>query len=221
LYGTTASGGLYGFGTIFKCAPATIGGGVCGNYTIIYNFQGAPDGMSPSAPLIYDGTLTTPALYGTTSNYGSLGGGTLFELTLPTSGGGSFTTLHSFVSIANTLSTGGANPSGDLAVQGSAVFGTTWQGGDSTSQTFGSGTIFKYSQTSGIGTFAVERAFEGLGDGENPFGGVLYHVSSSGTYLYGTTHAAGCATGTISGTTTCGTPAGTPGSGTIFSYSLP
>jgi hypothetical protein len=70
----------------------------------------------------------------------------------------------------------------------------------------------------------VEYRFIGTGDGQNPFGGVALQESTVGTYyLYGTTHAGGCATGTVGNSdTVCSvSPIGTPGSGTIFTYSLP
>jgi len=221
LYGTTAAGGLYGFGTIFQCAPAILGGAICGNYSVLHNFGGPTDGMSPTAPLIYVSTGSTPALFGTTSNNGSLGGGTVFELTLPSSGTDVFTTLLSFTASSGALSSNGANPSGDLAFRANTLYGTTWQGGDSTKETFGSGTIYKCLVSPGV-SCSVEYRFMGPVDGQNPFGGLLMLESSGGSYyLYGTTHDGGCATGTIgNGGTSC-TPTGTPGSGTIFTYSLP
>ncbi len=54
LYGTTAAGGVYGFGTIFQCAPADTT--ICGSYSVLHNFGGPTDGMSPTTPLIYVST---------------------------------------------------------------------------------------------------------------------------------------------------------------------
>ncbi len=70
LYGTTQSGGTYGFGTVFRIAPN-------GSLTNIVQFE-SYNGANPSAALMQgsDGNL-----YGTTQNGGSLGVGTIFRIT--------------------------------------------------------------------------------------------------------------------------------------------
>ncbi|MGA9353631.1 MAG: choice-of-anchor tandem repeat GloVer-containing protein [Terriglobales bacterium] len=70
-YGTTASGGVNGAGTVFKMTP----GGV---ETILYNFTGGADGQSPEGGLAMDGQGN---LYGTTA-----GGGNQNELCAPPRG---------------------------------------------------------------------------------------------------------------------------------------
>jgi uncharacterized repeat protein (TIGR03803 family) len=72
LYGTTATGGTFGNGTIFSIDPATT------TFTTLYNFTGGDDGAAPGATLVHiDG-----ALYGTT-NFGGVGNaGTIFRLKL-------------------------------------------------------------------------------------------------------------------------------------------
>jgi len=87
LYGTTAFGGQFGFGTVFKLTPDA------GTWTetILYNFAGGKDGATPRAGLVFD-----PAgnLYSTTFEGGNAspkacqgnGCGTAFELTPGTSG---------------------------------------------------------------------------------------------------------------------------------------
>lgn len=78
-YGTTVSGGGCGgaCGTVFKLTPA--GSGYA--ESIVYAFQGSPDGSHPSAALI----ANAGALYGTTTEGGDLsacaGCGTVFRLT--------------------------------------------------------------------------------------------------------------------------------------------
>jgi len=64
LYGTTASGGAYGFGTVFKLAPVQGGW----QETVLYNFQGGPDGGTPFAGLVLD---SQGNLYGTTTAGGA------------------------------------------------------------------------------------------------------------------------------------------------------
>jgi uncharacterized repeat protein (TIGR03803 family) len=87
-YGTSKFGGGYGDGTVFKVTPS-------GMVTILYSFSIRPDGLSnsdganPSAALIQasDGNL-----YGTCSDGGAYGDGTIFRITMS----GVFTTLYTF-----------------------------------------------------------------------------------------------------------------------------
>jgi uncharacterized repeat protein (TIGR03803 family) len=80
-YGTTAAGGSFDHGTVFKISPT-------GTVTILYHFN-VSNGSSPIAPLVigFDG-----AFYGTTISGGSHSAGTAFRIT-PT---GSLTTIHHF-----------------------------------------------------------------------------------------------------------------------------
>jgi uncharacterized repeat protein (TIGR03803 family) len=74
LYGTTTSGGLYIYGTVFELTPASDG---IWTETLPHNFGNGTDGTDPRAGLIFD-----PAgnLYGTTSYGGAYNGGTVFEI---------------------------------------------------------------------------------------------------------------------------------------------
>jgi uncharacterized repeat protein (TIGR03803 family) len=81
LYGTTFEGGyisaglcVFGCGTVFKLAP--FGGGWI--YSLLYRFIGSTDGALPYDGLILD---RNGHLYGTTSEAGAGGQGTVFELT--------------------------------------------------------------------------------------------------------------------------------------------
>jgi uncharacterized repeat protein (TIGR03803 family) len=83
LYGTTAFGGVYGqacdyfihgCGTVFKLTPASDGKW---NEKVVHSFDGK-DGELPSADLIFDAAGN---LYGTTSEGGVMGIGTVFQLT--------------------------------------------------------------------------------------------------------------------------------------------
>ncbi len=83
-YGTTYLGGEYKEGTVFKILPSG------DDYTLLHSFNSAiQDGQYPYAGL----TLGTDGnLYGTTYKGGTIGYGTIFEIT-PT---GSESVLHSF-----------------------------------------------------------------------------------------------------------------------------
>src|SRR5205814_1699511 len=95
LYGTTAYGGLYSEGTVFKLTPPANSGGAW-TETILYSFGGGNDGVNPYGGLIFD---ESGALYGTTYfGGGSYYAGTVFKLTPPSTSGGAWTEtiLHTF-----------------------------------------------------------------------------------------------------------------------------
>jgi uncharacterized repeat protein (TIGR03803 family) len=73
------TGNLYGAntGTVFELSPASGGGW---NETTLYTFGGlnSGDGSYPEGTLILD---EAGNLYGTTTDGGSSGGGTVFEIT--------------------------------------------------------------------------------------------------------------------------------------------
>jgi uncharacterized repeat protein (TIGR03803 family) len=131
LYGTTARGGTFnttcpsGCGVVYKVTPA-------GKETVLYSFQGLPDGNQPLAGLVRDSARN---LYGTTA-FGGVptsdfadGGGTVFKIS-PT---GTETALYSFTGGAD-----GGNPEGPLLLKSGTLYGSTEFGGDTDN-----GTIFK------------------------------------------------------------------------------
>jgi uncharacterized repeat protein (TIGR03803 family) len=80
-YGTTYGGGANNFGTVFKMTPA-------GAVSVLHSFNFSPDGGRPTSGLVQgsDGTF-----YGTTSQGGTLGFGTVFSLT-----GNTYKVLYTF-----------------------------------------------------------------------------------------------------------------------------
>jgi len=126
LYGTTELGGGLGCGgsgcgTVFEVTPT-------GTETVLYSFQGTPDGSYPRGGLIFD---KEGNLYGTTW----LGGspcwgycGTVFKLT-PSGGTWTETVLHSFCSAGGYPCPDGAGPQGSLLLKGGILYGTTSGGG--------------------------------------------------------------------------------------------
>lgn len=119
LYGTTGSGGAYGYGTVFKLT-------LKGVLTTLHSFDGVTgSGIGATLATGADGNF-----YGTTTFDGLYeGNGTIFKLTPK----GVFTTLVRFNG-AN-----GANPAGGLTRAGDGTFfGTTESGGD-----FNLGTVFQ------------------------------------------------------------------------------
>ena len=77
LWGTTAEGGAYGFGTVFKLA-ADPRYPMVWDYSVAYSFRGgAADGASPGSPLTAD---STGSLYGTSAGGGTGNSGTVYKV---------------------------------------------------------------------------------------------------------------------------------------------
>ena len=182
LYGTTESGGGHSDGTIFSI-------GTGGSYTSLYSFTaGASGGSRPVNGL----TLSGSTLYGTTEYGGAAGGstagdGTVFSIS--TSGTG-FQILHSFTGGTSD----GQDPAG-LALSGSTLYGTTYEGGSSV----GDGTVFSVN-TDGTG-YQLLQSFPTVSDGANP----RTDLALGGSTLYGMTANGG---------------GGVAGDGTIFSIGV-
>jgi uncharacterized repeat protein (TIGR03803 family) len=166
LYGTTVLGGptwnptkhVYGDGTVFEVAKGS------GTVTTLASFSGT-NGQGPTGGVVMDGSGN---LYGTTSQGGDAGYGTVFEMS---AGNGTLTTLASFDN-AN-----GGGPSGSLIMDRSGnLYGTTYGGGAA-----GAGTVFELARASG--TLATLASFDST-DGQGPEAGVV--TDSSGNF-YGTT----------------------------------
>ena len=187
LYGTAWSGGPGGVGTIFKVNTDGTG------FEVLHGFGRESHDHSARATghtLNSDGAwleaglaCSGDTLYGTTSQGGMVGNGTVFKVS--TDGGG-FTMLHSFA--PNPASTGGAfgpNDEGENP-QGLIVLGDTLYGMASANGKSGWGTLFRQN-TDGTG-FTVLHSFGGPGrDGANPRGA----LTLSGDTLYGTANFGG------------------------------
>lgn len=178
LYGTAEGGGDQGDGAVFELSP-TAGGSW--TETLIYSFspnkKGLGDGKSPACNLIFD---SAGNLYGTTRTGGSLGNGTVFELTHTGGGAWTETVLYSFAS----GSTDGAYPLGGLIFDSSGnLYGTASQGGPQ-----GAGTVYKLTPSSSGGwtetvLYFFQPTFPST-DGNYPIGNL---VSDSSGDLFGTT----------------------------------
>jgi uncharacterized repeat protein (TIGR03803 family) len=157
LYGTTAWGGAFGKGTVFKL-DAT------GKETVLHSFTG-PDGQYPVAGLIRDAAGN---LYGTTKNGGSSndcrgGCGTVFKVDTT----GAETVLHSF-----TTGRDGRYPEAGLVADAAGnLYGTAFSGRNSDYCAGGCGTVFKVDTT---GAATVLHNFTGSpGDGLYPYAGLV------------------------------------------------
>jgi len=125
-YGTTSSGGSGSGGTVFRVTTN-------GTLTTLYSFTDGNDGGNPDAALTLgpDGNF-----YGTTSNDGSGGGGTVFQITT----NGTLTTLYSFAFDYNGTGIG-VGPSFSLTLGPDGNFyGMTERGGSG-----GGGDVYRLS----------------------------------------------------------------------------
>lgn len=189
LYGTTTEGGQpdgEGVGTVYELSPPASNGGPW-TETILYGFQGSPDGAWPAANLVLDakGDLFSTTAQGGTGSCGR-GCGTIFELNPPTAQGQPWTetVLYSFQGGDD-----GWSPNGVILGKDGALYGTTQWGGNGSdcSDGGGCGTAFKLSPPSVKGaawTETILYRFQGGTDGSYPVGNLV--VDSQGR-LYGTT----------------------------------
>ena len=175
LYGATISGGSFNAGVVYKLA-ATSG---TWQQTLLYTFEGRPDGAAPYGTPILDATGN---LYGTTEAGGARNVGIVYMLAPQADGSWTEQTLHTFAGGAD-----GASPliAGIIFDPQGNLYGTTTLGG-----TANCGTAFKLvRKISGGWTERILHNFLGVSsqDGENPNGVVF----GPGGDLYGTTTGGG------------------------------
>lgn len=140
LYGTTYRGGEFSNGTVFElsrpAAPSTKW-----TETVLYNFPGGDDGSQPVAGVILD---RAGNLYGTTSQGGTSGFGTVFELAPPVAEGDQWTetALYNF---EGGSSDGGSPFAGLVFDTVGRLYGATDEGGITNDSlcSAGCGTVFQ------------------------------------------------------------------------------
>ncbi len=164
IYGTTAWGGDHNYyGNVFELES------IGGNWVeyVLYGFTGGYDGGSSWSGVISD---SQGNLYGTTSEGGIFGYGTIFQLS-PTQNGWTETVLHSF------NNSDGYRPMGPVIMDSLGnLYGTTEYGGRANH-----GTAWELSSANGSWTLTTLYEFA---DGGEPAAGVT--LTPDGT-LYGTT----------------------------------
>jgi uncharacterized repeat protein (TIGR03803 family) len=165
--------------------------------TILHNFE-QYDGLSPSTNVIFDAAGN---LYGTTE-YGpgtncTNGCGTVFQMT-PGAGGWTLKTVYTFAGGPD-----GETPSALVeSADGRHFYGTTAAGGNITNCTYGCGTVFELTPTSGFAwRETIIHNFSGSSsapygiDGDHPVAGLLFDQFGN---LYGTASAGGPAASLVS-----------------------
>src|ERR1700751_1774842 len=166
----------------------------CGRTTSI-NYNDS-NGSYPYSGVSFD---SHGNMYGTTTNGGASGLGTVWKYT--SSAG--LTQLFNF-SGSSSPSNNGDRPMSPLLIDSQGnIYGTTYFGGNNFSgDGSGYGTLFKLSSS---GQFTELHQFSGT-DGDNPLGALILHSSGK---LWGTTFQGG----------TGGNPPNQAGDGTVFKYS--
>jgi uncharacterized repeat protein (TIGR03803 family) len=171
LYGTAASGGSGGGGTVFELTAQ-------GSYQILYSFTGGSDGSLPLASLTLD---SQGNLYGTTyranadccTNYYQ---GTVFKLTPGSSGSWQETILYNFIQQGDSCQ----QPASNIVFDSHGnLYGTTNQGG-----TWRGGCLFELSPA---GKLTILHDFGEGTDGIAPDGSLVFSKGN----LYGITGAGG------------------------------
>jgi uncharacterized repeat protein (TIGR03803 family) len=134
-YGTTISGGMWGYGTVFEVSPDGHGGWI---ETVLYSFKGGMDGCYPYfSYVVFD---RAGNLYGTTGFGGAFGFGTVFELS-PVGTNWTETVAYSF--------DGPTSPDGGLVMDPAGnLYGSTERG------------VFELSLSGGNWTFQVISRLE-------------------------------------------------------------
>jgi len=185
LYGTTAVGGYLSSGAVFRLTPNSNGSW---KKEVLHAF-GGHDGSRPMAGLIFD---QTGNLYGTTQYGGANQSGVVFKLTPNQDGSWTESVLYSFCALANCSD--GAQPEAGLVFDGVGnLYGTTLQGGASSTCKMGCGTVFELTPKSdGTWVENVLYSFCSLrecSDGATPYLGSL--IFDQAGNLYGTTGTGG------------------------------
>jgi len=150
---------------------------------VLYSFGKQPDGNSPQANLVFDGSGN---LYGTATEGGIYGEGTVFKLT-PNKGQWTETVLYSFCQLQNCVD--GATPRSGLVLDAAGnLYGTTSAGGAYSGSV--GGVVFELTpHPGGTWTEAVLHSFGNGKDGAGIFISGL--VFDSAGNLYGTTSGGG------------------------------
>lgn len=165
LYGTTAYGGAFNHGTVFRISKTRV-------RTLLYSFTGKNDGATPSS-LVRD---SAGNLYGTAQAYGAGGCGVVFKLDST----GKLTPLYPF----KRSPSDGCLPNSLIRDSQGNLYGTTEYGGSANA-----GTVFKVDTA---GKETIVHAFTGgtVGGQDGGYPGAAVIRDPAGN-LYGTTIAGG------------------------------
>jgi len=173
IYGTTAYGGHYGNGVVFKLGPG-------GAYTTLHSFSSTNgDGYNPVTGVTIDAKGN---IYGVAAAGGAYGYGVLFEITAA----GTYSVLYNFQG-----GNDGIMPYSPPVLKGGSLYGTTEAGG-----AHNCGAIYKFTPAKGKKTAkeTILHSFANQPEGVEPWTGALVFDKQGniyGTTLGGGTYASG------------------------------
>jgi uncharacterized repeat protein (TIGR03803 family) len=149
LVGNTLYGTSHGFGGVYMGAVFSVNTDGSG-FNILHTFTGGTnDGFAPSSDLVLSGDT----LYGTASQGGIYGGGTVFAINTDGTG---YTSFYSFNNLGYGTNASGQFPMSGLILSSNILYGTTEAGGDGYSGTVFSLTLPQPQLTiSVVGTNAI------------------------------------------------------------------
>jgi len=166
LYGTTSLGGANGLGLVFELSPDSHGEWT---ETVLYNFQGSPDGASPWSEVSFD---SQGNIFGTTGGGGNNNSGSVYELAPNGSGGWNESVIGRFKNAQI-----GYPHSALLLASAGDIFGVGQGDGEG-------GEVFHLTQNND-GSWTETTIFTfGAHSGINPYGGLATDAEGN---LYGTT----------------------------------
>ena len=178
LYGTTADGGAFGAGVVFRLQPPP---NICKAFlcswaeTVLHSFSGADGAYPYFGSLVFD---EAGNIFGTTPGGGMFGLGVVYELS-PSGGGWIFSVIHAFPTY--TVEDYGPYPlTMDAAVN---LYGISGLGGQENE-----GFLFKLTPSNGGWTYTELYDFVGHLDGCWPQGAPLLDTEGN---LYGVTRFCG------------------------------
>jgi uncharacterized repeat protein (TIGR03803 family) len=155
-------------------------------YSVLYNFTGGSDGITPIAGLTMD---PSGNLYGTASAGSTSGFGNVYQL--QHSGvTWTFHLLWAFEGFNGIVNDGSAPWSRAVFGPGGSLYGTTHSGanGQGCNQLLGCGAVYSLSNSSGMWRDTLLRQF-GVSSGANPdYGDVVFDLTGN---MYGTTRNGG------------------------------
>lgn len=170
------SGGL----AIFALVAVPLGGVKAASKTEVIHSFGEDDGEYPATDLVVDGAGN---IYGTTTEGGDFGSGTVFKLT-PTGDGWTESILYSFTSGLD-----GAQPYNGVTLDAQGnLYGTAVVGGTGQACEGGCGVVYKLTHSGGNWSQSVLYNFTGGNDGSGPGAGLSFDGNGN---LYGMTPTGG------------------------------
>jgi uncharacterized repeat protein (TIGR03803 family) len=171
LYGTTSLGGANGLGLVFELSPDSHGGWT---ETVLYNFQGSPDGAAPWGEVSFD---SQGNIFGTTTGGGNNNSGSVYELAPNGNGGWNESVIYGGFKNAQI----GYPRSELLLASAGNIFGVGQGDGEG-------GEVFHLTQNND-GSWTETSIFTfGAHSGVNPYGGLVTDAEGN---LYGTTPSGG------------------------------